>query len=157
MLIKTIIMLLRKNTLLLCAYCTLTVSAFAIVACDAHRRSEILHQAALAAPAKIGERLVPVPFAPLSQSPFPEARPESNPAASPEHDPAPPSVYFLKVAVQVDSGDGPLSFDRGSEVRLIRQQDGKLLVTRDGTDFLVEKTQVTEDRSTVAALARSSS
>jgi len=170
MLIIVITMFVRSKTSLLCAYCLLGVSALAVVAYDAHRRGELSRQDAPTAPVGIAERPQPVPFAPIAESPFPEARPdrlaageriakqtEASHAESSEKAPAPSGIYFLKVAVRVQSGEGPLSFGRGTEVRLVRQQDGKLLVTRDGTDFLIEKTHVTKDRRKPGTLARNSS
>jgi hypothetical protein len=169
MLIIAIAMFVRRKTSLLCAYCLLGMSALAVVAYDAHRRGELTLQNVQAAPVGIAERSEPVPFAPIAQSPFPEARPdrlaagervakqtEASRAEPSETAPALSGIYFLKVAVRVQSGDGPLSFGRGTEVRLVRQQDGKLLVTRDGTDFLIEKTHVTKDRKPAARVRNSS-
>ena len=170
MLIISIIMFFRKKTKLLCAYSLLASSSLAIVAHDAHQRTESSLHVTQAARAPIPKPLAPVPFAPIAQSPFLDARPiqlaageriatrsKASPAASREQEPAPSRLYFLKVSVRINSDDGPLSFRRGTEVRLVRQQDGKLLVTRNGTDFLIEKTQVTDDRHALAKLARSSS
>jgi hypothetical protein len=168
MLIISIAMFVRRKTSLLCAYCLLGMSALAVVAYDAHRRGDFSLQVVQAAPIGSAERPQPVPFAPIAQSPFPEARPnrlaaseriaKQTEASQPsEKVPAPSGIYFLKVAVRVESGDGPLSFGRGTEVRLVRLQDGKFLVTRDGTDFLIEKNHVTKDRRKPASLARSSS
>jgi hypothetical protein len=146
------------------------MSTLAVVAYDSHQRSELLLQATQAARRVFAEPPAPVPFLPIAQSPFPEARPNSplaNERIAKETEPSqtksfqkapvPSGIYFLKVAVRVDSGDGPLSFGRGTEVRLVRQQGGKFLVTRDGTDFLIEKTHVTKDRQKLATLARNSS
>ena len=107
---------------------------------------------------------------PLAQSPFPEARPESTsvrePAIARAEQPAttsrattigPSSVCFLTVAVNVNSGERLVALHRGTRVRLVREQDGKFLVRSKGTDFLIEKSQITDDLSQVAKLARNSS
>jgi hypothetical protein len=169
-LIISIIMFLRKKTKILCAYCLLGTSALTVIAHDAHWRSKLTRQNTQAAPARPPAPVTPLPISLLAQSPFEEARPNRSDAGehvatrtepratgkSDKHTFA-AGVYFLKVAVQVNSGEGPVSFNRGTQVRFVRQQDGKLLVTHKGTDFLIEKTQVTDDRSTLPALARSSS
>lgn len=113
---------------------------------------------------------MPLAITPLSESPFPEARPkrfdvnesalasnESTLKSKRAKTAATSEVYFLKVAVQVDSGQGPVALHRGTRVLLVRQQDGKLLVTRNGTDFLIEKSQVTNDLNSLARLARNPS
>jgi hypothetical protein len=70
---------------------------------------------------------------------------------------ASPDIYFLKVPVQVDCGSGSVALNRGTRVKLLRQQDGKLLVTRNGTKFLIEKSQVTDDIASLSTFARNSS
>ncbi len=74
-----------------------------------------------------------------------------------ENSAAASSVYFLTVAIHVDSAAGPVAFHRGTRVLLVRPQDGKLLVRHHGTDFLIEKSQVTDDLNALATLARNSS
>ena len=69
----------------------------------------------------------------------------------------PSSVWFLTVAMTVGSGTRPVALNRGTRVHLVREQDGKFLVRRNGTDFLVEKTQVTDDIGSLTRLARTSS
>ena len=168
MLIKTIIMLLRKKTQLRIAYALLAATAISVIAYDAERRSDSARRTAQSPPPR---RLAPMlPFLPLAQSPFQEARlknllaSESAPArsnakttASDDLRIAPSGVYFLKVAVEVPSENGPVALNRGTRVRLVREQDGKLRVRRNSTDFLIEKSQVTDDLNALAALARNSS
>ena len=163
MLIKTIIMLLRKKTQLRIAYALLAATAISVIAYDAERRNDSARRTAQSPPPP--RRLAPMlPFLPLAQSPFQEARlknllaSESAPArsnakttASDDLRIAPSGVYFLKVAVEVPSEN------RGTRVRLVREQDGKLRVRRNSTDFLIEKSQVTDDLNALAALAHNSS
>lgn len=170
MLIKTIIMLLRKKTQLRIAYALLAATAISVIAYDAERRSDSARRTAQSPPPS-PSRLAPMlPFLPLAQSPFQEARlknlltSESAPArsnakttASDDLRIAPSGVYFLKVAVEVPSENGPVALNRGTRVRLVREQDGKLRVRRNSTDFLIEKSQVTDDLNALAALARNSS
>lgn len=162
-------MFVRKKTKLAFAYSLLVASALSVTAYDARLRS------APPLRTQIGHFDSPEPalaftITAIAESPFPEARPKHFDASAPilahneaTQDPtrqkhAPPSgIYFLTVAVTVDSGEGAVAFNRGTRVRLIRQQDGKLLVTRNGTDFLIEKSQVTDDLNALAALARNSS
>jgi len=170
MLIKTIIMLLRKKTQLRIAYALLAATAISVIAYDAERRSDSARRTAQSPP-PLPRRLAPMlPFLPLAQSPFPEARlknllaSESAPArsnakttASDALRIAPSGVYFLKVAVEVPSENGPVALNRGTRVHLVREQDGKLRVRRNSTDFLIEKSQVTDDLNALTALARNSS
>ena len=169
MLIKTIIMLLRKKTQLRIAYALLAATAISVISYDAERRSDSARRTAQSPPPP--RRLAPMlPFLPLAQSPFLEARlknllaSKSAPArsnakttASDDLRIAPSGVYFLKVAVEVPSETGPVALNRGTRVRLVREQDGKLRVRRNSTDFLIEKSQVTDDLNALTALARNSS
>ncbi|MEO6784868.1 MAG: hypothetical protein ABI318_01940 [Chthoniobacteraceae bacterium] len=156
----------RKRIQLRIAYCLLTASAISVVACDEHSRTESLSRIAETQRVHYVEPKPALPITPLARSPFPEARPGQPDGreaavtlASSRIKPksAATAIYFLKVAVQVDSGSGSVAFNRGTRVRLVRQQDGKFLVTRNGTDFLVEKSQVTDDIASLSALARNSS
>ena len=163
-------MFVRKKTKLCIAYSLLTFSALAIIAHDASLRS------ALPLPSMQAGRIIPpepappLAITPLAESPFPEARPnrmDASAAALAHHESIPPpkrkkivapaSVYFLTVAVRVESDAGPVAFHRGTRVLLVRPQDGKFLVRHNGTDFLIEKSQVTDDLNALAALARNSS
>ena len=170
MLIKTIIMLLRKKTKLRFAYALLTATAISVIAYDAARRSDsALRSAQSEAPPP--RRIAPtLAFVPLAQSPFQEAsldnllasesattRTEAKATVSDDLRIAPSGVYFLKVAMEVPSKHGTLALNRGTRVRLVREQDGKLRVRRNSTDFLIEKSQVTDDLNVLAALARNSS
>ena len=163
-------MFVRKKTKLRIAYGLLTVTALSVVAYDADVRSDLHYHSTQAERALTHEPAAPLPILPLAQSPFPDARPSalasitsdkarsaSQPATPGEIHTTVAGVFFLKVAVRVESGDGPVAFNRGSRVRLVRQQDGKFLVTRNGTDFLVEKSQVTDDIGSLTRFARNSS
>ena len=170
MLIKTIIMLLRKKTQLRIAYVVLTTTAVSIIAYDSAQRSDSALRSAQSRPPPPQPTASALPIVPLAQSQFREASVTNLPASEPaavhtepkatalhEHRNAPSGVYFLKVAVEVPSKDGPVALNRGTRVRLVREQDGKLRVRRNSTDFLIEKSQVTDDLNVLAALARTSS
>ena len=169
-LIISILMFVRKKTQLGIAYGLLTLSAFAVIARDAHVRSAPPLVAMETGRMIFSESGPPLAITPLVESPFPKARPnrmdastmtlardESIPQAKQKNQAAPSGVYFLTVAVRVNSGDGPVAFHRGTRVRFVREQDGKFLVRRNGTDFLIEKSQVTDDLNALATLARNSS
>lgn len=169
MLIISIIMFVRKKTKLRIAYGILTVTSLSVLAYDANVRSDLRSQSSEALRAQFREP-VPLPITPIAQSPFPEARPgisapnqpvlaksESPAFPKPAKQAAAPGIYFLTVAVQVDSGNGPVALHRGTRVHVLRQQDGKFLVRHNRTDFLIEKSQVTDDLNTLGTLARNSS
>lgn len=170
MLIISINMFVRKKIKLRIAYSLLIVSVLAAIAHDARLRSSLPLSSTQTQPDKSPELALPFTITPLAQSPFPEARPnrfdanlhplahaESTPVRKQERHTPPAGVYFLTVAVQVDSGGGPVAFDRGTRVRLVRRQGGKLLVRHNGTDFLIEKSQVTDDLNALATRTRNSS
>lgn len=167
MLIISIIMFVRKKTKIRIAYALLTASSLVAIAHDAQLRN---------APPPATPRATetasraPLEITPLAESPFPEARPnylqgggtgltknETAPGLRRKRAASQASDYFLTVSIQVDCGDGPIAFDRGTRVHLVRQQDGKLLVRTNGNDFLVEKSQLTDDINALPALARNSS
>lgn len=170
MLIKTIIMLLRKKTQLRIAYALLATTAISILVFDAERRSDSALRSAQS-PTPTPCRVAPTaPLLPLAQSPFTEAdldnfltaesapaRPGAKAAVPDDHRSTPSGVYFLKVAMEVPSKNGPIALTRGTRVHLVREQDGKLRVRRKTTDFLIEKSQVTDDLNVLAVLARNSS
>lgn len=170
MLIKTIIMLLRKKTQLRIAYVLLAATAVSVVGYDSARRSGTARDNVQSQPPSPQPTASALPIVPLAQSPFPEASlanfhasesvtPRTEPEATATHEPrsTPSGVYFLTVAVEVPSKNGPVALNRGTRVHLVREQDGKLRVRRKSTDFLIEKSQVTDDLRVVAALARSAS
>ena len=168
LLIISILMFVRKKTKLGIAYALLTFTALALIASDAHFRHTPPVSDSQPGRAVSPAAALPLAITPLAESPFPEARPnradantalariESTPTPR-EKTAAPSSVYFLTVAVQVNSNDGPVALIRGTRVLLVRQQGGKFLVRHNRTDFLIEKSQVTNDLNALAALARSSS
>jgi len=161
MLIISIIMSIRKNITLRLAYALLTGSTICVIAYDAHLRSEVFLRTAQIERARDSEPAAPVPLNPIAQSPFLEARPGASDsrisANTPGAETAPSPIYFLKVPVRVDCGSGSVALNRGTPVKLLRQQAGKLLVTRNGAKFLIEKSQVTDDIASLSALARNSS
>jgi hypothetical protein len=157
----------RKRTDLIFAYCLLATAAIVCVVHDAKMRGN-----SAAAAASIPEPqapAVPLAITRLADSPFLNPRSESEIAAnatapqgsestnSRQTHAAPFGVYFLRVAIQADSDEGTVTFAAGTQVRLVRRQDGKLRVTRNGTDFFVKESQVTNDLDAVAAIAGTSS
>ncbi|MEO6738696.1 MAG: hypothetical protein ABIP20_00485 [Chthoniobacteraceae bacterium] len=163
-------MFVRKKTKLRIAYGLLTLTSLSVFVYDAEVRSDSSIRIGEAQPAQFSKEPTPLPITPLAESPFPEARPGAltagkpriarmEPAAAGAHAPHTTSsgVYFLTVAVQVPAQEGLIELNRGTRVRLVREQDGKFLVRRNGSDFLIEKTQVTDDSSSLTKLARNSS
>ncbi len=169
-------MFIRKKTKIRIGYGLLAVTSIYVVALDAEVRDQqgIRNTSSESERAMMREPAPPLPILPLAQSPFSEARPtlastslasnhgapaqKNSPQTPPEEGTASASaILFLKAAMQVDLGEGPVAFPRGTRVHLVRQQDGKLLVTHDGVSFLVEKSQVTDDLAKLGVLARNSS
>ena len=170
MLIISIIMFLRKKMKLRIAYSLLAVTTASVVAYDAQIRSQPPAQERQAAPAPTRTLASAPSISPLADSPFSEAgqenfrahqqaiaQAEKTAAHSPERHVGSSGVYFLKVAVQFESKNGPVALNRGSRVRLLREEDGKFRVRRNNTDFLIEKSQVTDDLNELGTLARNSS
>ena len=170
MLIISIIMFLLKKTKVRIAYCLLGVASISIIAHDANDRGISRAGSSEAQRAQLARPTAPLPITTLAQSPFPEARPgytsipepaiasTEKPPATPHEEPATTSsVRFLTVAVKVDSGIRAVALNRGTKVHLVREQDGKFLVRRNGTDFLIEKTQVTDNIASLGKLVRNSS
>ena len=170
MLIISIIMFVRKKTKIKIAYILLASASLSIVGYDASLRSNPSVGSSEAQRAQAARPPMPLPITPLALSPFPEARPghalASGPAVAstgrPSAEPrkttvASSTAWFLTVAVKVDSGAKSVALNRGTRVHLVREQDGKFLVRRNGTDFLIEKTQITDDIGSLTKLARNSS
>ena len=170
MLIISILMLVRKKTKIRIAYSLLALGSFSIIAYDANlRENPHLNSSEVSRKLEIGES-VPLPMTRLAESPFPEARPGHRLASDPavgnagqaptairENAAKPSAAWFLTVAVKVDSGTKEVALHRGTKVYLVREQDGKFLVRRNGTDFLIEKTQVTDNIASLGELTRNSS
>jgi hypothetical protein len=161
-------MLRRKKLDLFIGYCLLASAAIAVVIRDANSRRAPTQPSARAS--EIQVPLVPLPLTRIADSPFLNANssgPESKAIAAPKENDnttqsapkssAPFGVYFLKVAIQADSDEGPVIFRPGTQVHLVRHQAGKVRVTRDGTDFLVEESELTNDLDSVAAIVGTSS
>lgn len=130
----------------LSAYIALFAISAGVVAYDAHERKEgaILSAAELAYAAN--------PKAPRVE-PRQEVAEVALPiVAAPKKAQAPYGVFFLKTAVEVPTSDGSRTFRAGAKVQFVRRMDGKVKVTRDGTDFLVEESQITDDAESAAAL-----
>ena len=170
MLIIPIIMILRKKHKLRVAYAFLAVTTASVLAYDWEHRSRTDGSNAESHQEPPRRTASALPMVPLAQSPFREASLESFLAsqsavahqepkakAPRDHRIVPSGVYFLKVAMQVPAKDGPLTLNRGTRVHLVREQDGKLRVRRNSTDFLIDKSQVTDDLNELGTLARNSS
>lgn len=160
----------RKKTKLRLAYTLLTLTGFSVVAYDAQSRNDAHAQSIRDQRTQSARPAAPLPITPLAQSPFPEARPESGlhrdvaiahseEAIAPmrERNFEPSAVCFLTVAVKVETGARPLALSRGTRVQIVREQDGKFLVRRKGADFLIEKSQLTDDLHSLASHTRTSS
>lgn len=160
----------RKKTTLRFAYALLTVTALAAIARDASLRGTRPLSQSPAGHGTFQESTAAFAITRLADSPFSEARPsradaildtqtrdESTPVPTRRKTAVRSSVYFLTAAIQVDSGAGPVAFNRGTRVLLVKEQDGKLLVRHHRTDFLIEKSQATDDLNALTALARNSS
>ena len=164
MLIISIIMYWRKKTQVRIAYLLLTATGFGLVAHDSiQRATSVEHNADSPLPPRSPIHVAPaVAIVPLAESQFIEANHDAfligtSAGKRTAAKPTPSGVYFLKAAMEVPSKDGPIALNRGTRVRLLREQDGKLRVRRNTTDFLIEKSQVTDDLNELAALARNSS
>ena len=168
MLIIVVCIFMKKKTEILIAYVMLAVAATVIVSHDAASRYELPRTVAQAP--ETPTRPAPLPLTRLADSPFLKSTHQAtdatslaivngesgNPASGNRHS-APFGVYFLRTAVHADSAEGPVTFGPGTQVRLVRHQTGKMRVTRNGTEFLVEESQLTNDLEAVAALAGTSS
>lgn len=170
MLIISIIMIILKKTKIRIAYCLLGITSISITGYDANERVRSSVGSSEPHRTHLDPHPASLPFTPLAQSPFPEARPgysstpeptvastAKTPAALRGEPAALSSVRFLTVAVKVDSGATAVALNRGTRVHFVREQDGKFLVRRNGTDFLIEKTQVTDNIASLGKLARNSS
>ncbi len=170
MLIISIIMFVRKKTRLQIAYSVLTIGSLSTIVYDARQRSERPPDGSEAQRVLATKLTAILPITPLALSPFREARPDY-PSASEsstasairasaemnERTGRSSSVWFLTVPVKFDSGTKAVALNRGTKVHLVREQDGKFLVRRNGTDFLIEKTQVTDNIAGLGKLVRNSS
>ncbi len=145
----------HKNTQLLLAYTCLFSSAVAAVTYDSHWRSvhgQTLSEAEMKAEHRRASgthqtRVVSVP------QPLPSdvsnlevvIAPPSNPPQLPR------GVFLVKETMTVQSTDGRSSeLAAGTQVSLLRQDNGKMKVTRDGQDYLLEEAKLTRDSKTVA-------
>jgi hypothetical protein len=156
-------MFVRKRTKLRIAYSLLTITSLSIIAHDAQTRGNLRTGPSEAHRAQFDRTSAPLPITPLAQSPFDEARPEHTIAlaSSRAHTEqpqisksvVPSSVWFLTVALKVDTGTKSVALSRGTRVHLVGERDGKFLVRRNGTDFLVEKTHITDDIGSLTKLA----
>jgi hypothetical protein len=156
-----------KRLQLLVAYLSLATTTAVVVAYDAHVRSlaEVPRRTEVPREDPHGE--APHPMTRLSESPFLRhiARNESasirESATARNEDStanrvriAPAGVYFLTVPIRTEGTDGSQILTPGTRVRLLARVDGKLRVSRDGTTFVVEEWQVTDDVEVAGRLAR---
>ena len=115
------------------------------------------------------ESAAPFPMTPLAESPFPR---KSDPSAivsslrvvpareialDRDKRSAPTGVLFLRVPVHVQTTGGEKSFNAGTQVRVVRNQAGKIRVSHDGTEFFVEEWQVSREPDRVEGFARTAS
>ncbi len=152
------------------AYSLLALTAASVVAYDAQSRSQPPAQERPTAPAPTRTLASAPSISPLADSPFAEAgqenfrarqqtitQAEKTAAHLPERHLGSSGVYFLKVAVQFESKNGPVALNRGTRVRLLSEQDGKFRMRRNNADFLIEKSQVTDDLNELGTLAHNAS
>ena len=65
----------------------------------------------------------------------------------------PRGVFLIKETLSLKSTDGePLELGTGTEVILLRHEAGKLKVSQDGRQFLIEESQVTRNAHTIEKL-----
>jgi hypothetical protein len=159
-----------KQTQLRIAYSFLAALSAWTIAYDSYSRRSF---AAAATPTRLeslSESIEPQPITRISESPFlktataareshsvPRPIPRLHDLAEGTGRIAPFGVLFLKVDLDADTNEGAKSFSAGTQVRLLRHQGGKMRVTHDGSDFLVEDWQVTNDLDAARSVARSAS
>lgn len=159
----------RKRATITAAYTLLAAISIWTVALDTYGRMDSEGSPEIS-PASEPIATTPLPLAPLANSPFPR---KSSPGvltasvavASPVLESpregtrrmAPFGVFFLRVPVQAQTDEGAKSFNAGTQVRVIRRQNGRIKVTHDGADFFVEDWQISNEPDSVAVLARATS
>ena len=150
-----VIIMLPKTRRLLVAYSLLAAASVAILAHDNSARRKVPAARSVPRPPD-SFPAVPLPITRLADSPFLKTAANA-PGSDFETEPEPIAVVFLKVAVQAQTRDGSIHFAPGTQVRLLQSLGGRMKVTRDGADFVVEDWQITDDPKTAARLARSAS
>lgn len=157
------------TTRLIFSYGMLAMTAVVVLAYDSAERADTAMDPAPKPSMRRTEAAAYAPIMPLAQSPFREARVGSNSlarnsqAAENTDENSPPAhvhksaLLFLKVPLQTDMDGNAVSLERGTAVELVKKKGGKLIVRHESFKFMVETWQVTDDRTKLAGLARTSS
>lgn len=153
----------RKNTKILIAYTVLFATAGVGICYDAHVRSNhvpVLSEAEKMAAERrakgnIASRTVEIPTA--SNSVHSEvgyaAKSSSSGFSSNAAHELPRGVFLVKETVTVESTNGvKCELEAGTTVSLMRREEGKMKVTCDGRDFLVEENLLTRNSKAVSRL-----
>ncbi len=131
------------------AYLALAAISTGVIAYDAYDRTE--HVALSAAEVAFASQSKLPDVASKYEATHAEVAPLAETAAASKSAQAPYGVFFLKNAVEVPTADGSRTFRAGAKVQLVRRMDGKMKVTRDGTDFLVDESELTSDAVSAVA------
>jgi hypothetical protein len=153
----------RKNTQILIAYSALFTAALAAVCYDAHVRSHtvpVLTEAEKMAADRraqghVAARTVDLPSAAsaVSSEVGYAAKPGSQAIASNAAHELPRGIFLVKETVTVESTNGvKCELEAGTTVSLMRREEGKMKVTCDGRDFLVEESLLTRNSKAVSRL-----
>lgn len=138
----------RKNTQLLIAYTTLLICSVGTVCYETNRRSLIVQPLSEAEQKAAIRRQKGITSARVITAP---AAPELSAAepASAKGTELPRGIFLVKDTMNVQSTDGhDHQLSAGTEVTLLRRENGKMKVSHDGNQFFVEENQVT--RNTLA-------
>ena len=137
----------RKNTQLLIAYTSLFASAIGAICRDAQWRASqpiVFSEAEQKAALRREKGLSTTRVAPIAEEPAPATIASKIPDDAAQ---LPRGVFLLKEPTTVRTTDGPSRrLSAGTQVMLVRREDGKMKVTHEGVDFLVEDGQVTRSR-----------
>lgn len=143
----------RKNTQLLIAYTTLFASAIGALCHDAKWRASqpiVFSEAEKKAALRREKGLSTTRVAPIAEEPAPAAVASKKPDDAAQ---LPRGVFLLKEPTTVRTTDGPIrQLSAGTQVMLVRREDGKMKVTHEGVDFFVEDGQVTRNMKAIEKL-----
>ena len=143
----------RKNTQLIIAYTCLFASAIGAICHDAQWRANqpiVLSEAEQKAALRREKGLSSTRVAPIAEEPVPASVASHKPDGAAQ---LPRGIFLLKEATTVRTTDGPSrQLSAGTQVMLVRREDGKMKVTHDGVDFLVEDGQVTRNMKAIEKL-----
>ncbi|MEK0447813.1 MAG: hypothetical protein RL088_81 [Verrucomicrobiota bacterium] len=153
----------RKNTQILIAYSALFAAAVAGVCYDAHVRSHTVPALSEAeklaaerrAKGNVASRTVELPSAATSvHSEVGYAAKAGSPAhSSNAATELPRGIFLIKETVTVESTSGvKCELEAGTTVSLMRREEGKMKVTCDGRDFLLEENLLTRNSKAVSRL-----